>query len=258
MTAISSNNPLPVSPRTITAQTTCKHWRPSEALSRGDTTQERVWPLLEPSGSLSLPIIRAYQSIGSAYQSNCINGYRQRFHDVINRSDSSNVPSHQVSLELQYIENHSQKGYQVTMPLQYKRTIEQTYYRTDVLSNQVSLRLNAIENQSQENTKLVCSFTIAITISIANRSQSESLSVNDTTPYHDHRTITIRIASQDLITIMISIDIRSEFVSGSENDHDSYQHQKLVRIMILAKKIPSLNTTLAGPNTTLAGPQIQG
>lgn len=98
----------------------------------------------------------------------CINGYRQGSHGVINRGDSSNVLKHQVSLELQDIENHSQKGYQVTTPLQYKRTIEQMYYRTNLLSNQVSLQLRDNENHSQENTKSVYSFTITITIKTTN------------------------------------------------------------------------------------------
>ena len=209
----------------MTARIPCEHWKPAKTLSRGDSAWERVRTLLGPSRAISGVINRAYHSIGSAYQSNCINGYRQRSHDVISESDSSNVPKHQVRLQLQTIENHSQKGHQVTVPLQCKRTIEQTYYRTGVLSNQVSLRLHDIENQSQQNTKSVYSFTI-----------------------------TIRIAPQNPITIMISIAIRSEFVSRSENDHDSYQHQKLIRIMILARKIPSLNTNPAGPNTTLAGP----
>jgi len=112
-----SSNPFSVSPRTLSAENTCEHWKPAEMLSKGDTTRERVWRLLEASRSLSAAITRAYQSIGSPYESNCINGYRQGSHSVISQRDSSSVLGHQVSLELHVIENHSQKGHQVSLGL---------------------------------------------------------------------------------------------------------------------------------------------
>ena len=161
ITPILSNNPFSVSARTMTARIPCHDWKPSETLSRGDTTRERVWPLLGPSRAISGVITHAYQSIGSTYQSNCINGYRQESHDVISQCDSSNVPKHQVSLQLH---DHDKDSYQNP---------------------------------------------IMIMISIENRSRSEFVSTNNTIPYHDQLTITIRIAPQNSITIRISIDIRS-------------------------------------------------
>lgn len=141
ITAIPSSNPFSVSPRTMTTEIACHDWKASKTLSRGDSTRQGVKRLTEALRGLSRPITRVYRSIGSPYQSDCINGYRQGSHSVINQRDSSNVPSHQVSLRLQAIENHSQKGHQVTMTLQCKRTIVQTYYRTLVPSHQVSLQL---------------------------------------------------------------------------------------------------------------------
>ena len=178
ITPILSNNPFSVSARTMTARIPCHDWKPSETLSRGDTTRERVWPLLGPSRAISGVITHAYQSIGSTYQSNCINGYRQESHDVISQCDSSNVPKHQVSLQLNDIENQSQQ------------------------KHQVSLKLHDHDKDSYQNP-------IMIMISIENRSRSEFVSTNNTIPYHDQLTITIRIAPQNSITIRISIDIRS-------------------------------------------------
>ena len=188
-TVIPSSNPFSVSPRTITARIACHDWKPSETLSRGDTTWESVWPLPGALRRLSRPITRAYHSIGSPYQSNCINGYRQGSHSVINRGDSSNVPSHQVSLRLQYkcTKSPSQSAasvqmhygtksvcsfstlvpsHQVSLELQYTCTIEpsqsrasvQTYYRTNVLSNkrtivQMYYRTNVLSNKCTTQNK---------------------------------------------------------------------------------------------------------
>lgn len=197
----------------------------------GESAWEMVWPLLGASGRLSAAITCADHSIVSAYQSNCINGYRRRSRSVINQRDGSNVPKHQASLKLQAIENHSQQNtkslrsfstsalsnirtiehsYYRTFVLSDVCTIEQTYYRTPVLSNQVSLQLQAIENHSQESTKSVWSFT------------------GDTIPYQD----------QHPITIMISITIRSRSVSASKFDQDSYQDRKMITIRIRTKNQP--------------------
>ena len=101
MAAIPSSNPLSVSLQTLSAENACHDWKPAETAFRCDSTRQGVERRTGPLKRLSAAITRANHSIASAYQSNCINGYRQRSHDVIDQGDSSNVLGHQVSLQLQ-------------------------------------------------------------------------------------------------------------------------------------------------------------
>ena len=120
ITAIPSSNPFSVSPQTITTRIACEHWRPAKTLSRGDTTRETVRRLLGASRGLSRPITRANHSIGSPYESNCINGYRQGSHSVISQRDSSNVLGHQVSLEL-HNHDHDQHRHPIRIRIRIKQ-----------------------------------------------------------------------------------------------------------------------------------------
>jgi len=187
ITAILSNNPLSVSLQTLSAENTCEHWRPAETLSRWDATRETVWRLLEASRSLSRPITRANQSIGSPYESNCINGYRQGSHSVINQRDSSNVLGHQASLEL-HDHDHDHDRQSITI-----RILIRAQY--DCVSRS-GINQDSYQHQSPIR------FRITITI----RYDSVSRSRLD----HDHD------QHHNPITIRIRIEKRSRFVSGSK------------------------------------------
>jgi len=224
--AIPSRNPFSVSPRTSSAENTCEHWRPSKTLSRGDTTREGVRRLPEASRSLSRPITRTNHSIASAYQSNCINGYRQGSHSVINQRDSSNVLGYQVSLELQAIENHSQKGYQVSLELHDHNTYQ--YHQSITIRILIRAQYDSVSRPGIDQDSYHDQGLITIRISITIRYDSVSRSSNNQDSYQ----------GQSPITIMISIAIRSQSASALRFDHNPYQHRNLIRIRIRIENRP--------------------
>lgn len=185
--AILSSDSFSVSPQTLGAENTCEHWKPAETKFRGDTTWERVWRLLEASRSLSRPIIRAYDSIGSPYEPNCINGYRQGSHSVISQRDSSNVLGHQVSLELHdHDHDHDRRSIMI---------------RILIRAQSDSVSRSGIDHNPYQHHN-----SIGFRIKIKQRSGFVSRLNID----HDHD------QHQKTIRIRIRIEKRSEFVSGSK------------------------------------------